>query len=201
MNLLKRISPRQSLLIIVLLTAVAVACDRPATEKVLMKTEMGDITLEIYPEKAPVTASNFLALVDQGVYTNAIFYRVVRMDNQPQNKVKIEVIQGGLFNDSIINRFTPIKHESTGQTGILHTDGVFSMARMEPGTASTEFFICVGNQPSLDYGGDRNPDGEGFAAFGRVSEGMDVVRKIQALPDSGQYLPDKVLINSIQKIR
>lgn len=201
MNLLKRISPRQSLLIIVLLTAVAVSCDRPATEKVLMKTEMGDITLEIYPEKAPVTASNFLALVDQGVYTNAIFYRVVRMDNQPQNKVKIEVIQGGLFNDSIINRFTPIKHESTGQTGILHTDGVFSMARMEPGTASTEFFICVGNQPSLDYGGDRNPDGEGFAAFGRVSEGMDVVRKIQALPDSGQYLPDKVLINSIQKIR
>lgn len=188
-------------MIIVLLTAVAVSCDRPATEKVLMKTEMGDITLEIYPEKAPVTASNFLALVDQGVYTNAIFYRVVRMDNQPQNKVKIEVIQGGLFNDSIINRFTPIKHESTGQTGILHTDGVFSMARMEPGTASTEFFICVGNQPSLDYGGDRNPDGEGFAAFGRVSEGMDVVRKIQALPDSGQYLPDKVLINSIQKIR
>lgn len=201
MNLLKRISPRQSLLIIVLLTAVAVACDRPATEKVLMKTEMGDITLEIYPEKAPVTASNFLALVDQGVYTNAIFYRVVRMDNQPQNKVKIEVIQGGLFNDSLINSFTPIEHESTGKTGILHTDGVISMARMEIGTASTEFFICVGNQPSLDYGGDRNPDGEGFAAFGRVSEGMDVVRKIQALPDSGQYLPDKVLINSMHKLR
>jgi len=202
MNFLKRrISPSLNLVIIALLAAVAVSCDRPATEKVLMKTEMGDITLELYPDKAPVTASNFLALVDQGVYTNAIFYRVVRMDNQPQNKVKIEVIQGGLFNDSLINSFTPIKHESTGQTGILHTDGVFSMARMEPGTASTEFFICVGNQPSLDYGGDRNPDGEGFAAFGRVSEGMDVVRKIQALPDSGQYLPDKVLINSIQKIR
>lgn len=202
MNFLKRrISPRPNLVIIVLLIAVAVSCDRPAMEKVLMKTELGDITLEIYPEKAPVTASNFLTLVDQGIYTNAIFYRVVRMDNQPQNKVKIEVIQGGLFNDSLINSFTPIKHESTGQTGILHTDGVISMARMEAGTASTEFFICVGNQPSLDYGGDRNPDGVGFAAFGKVSEGMDVVRKIQALPDSGQYLPDKLLIYSIQKIR
>jgi peptidyl-prolyl cis-trans isomerase A (cyclophilin A) len=202
MNFLKRsILARQRLLIFVLLAAVVVSCDHPAMEKVLMRTEMGDITLEIYPDKAPVTASNFLALVDQGVYTNAVFYRVVRMDNQPQNKVKIEVIQGGLFNDSLINNFTPIEHESTGETGILHTDGVISMARMEPGTASTEFFICVGNQPSLDYGGDRNPDGEGFAAFGRVSEGMDVVRKIQILPDSGQYLPDKVLINSMQKIR
>ena len=72
------------------------------------------------------------------------------------------------------------------------------MARNEPGTASTEFFICVGDQPSLDFGGDRNPDGQGFAAFGKVSRGMEVVRAIQALPDSGQYLSDPVLIKKME---
>lgn len=194
-------SPKFYLIVFFLLSAVLVSCDRSAMEKVIIKTTLGDITLEIDPGRAPVTASNFLALVEQGVYTNAIFYRVVRMDNQAQNNVKIEVIQGGLFHDSLINIYPTIEHESTLRTGILHSDGVISMARNEPGTASTEFFICVGDQSSLDYGGKRNPDGEGFAAFGRVSEGMEVVRLIQTLPDSGQYLIDKVLIKSMQKIR
>jgi peptidyl-prolyl cis-trans isomerase A (cyclophilin A) len=146
-----------------------------------------------------LTASNFLSLVDRGVYTNACFYRVVRPDNQPLNPVKIEVIQGGLFEDDLVNAHSPIAHETTGVTGILHTDGVISMARDEPGTASTEFFICIGDQPSLDFGGDRNPDGQGFAAFGKVTAGMDVVRKIQSLPDSGQYLVDRVLILGMER--
>ncbi|MDX2429477.1 MAG: peptidylprolyl isomerase [Bacteroides sp.] len=180
-----------------ILLAGLVACDRSAQENVVIRTELGDITLKIETEKAPVTASNFLSLVDQGVYTGAVFYRVVRPDNQPDSPVKIEVIQGGLFDDDMIDSYTPIEHESTKHTGILHTDGVISMARMEPGTASTEIFICVGDQPSLDYGGGRNPDGAGFAAFGKVSEGMDVVRRIQALPDSGQYLIKQVIIDSI----
>lgn len=183
--------------VLIILSAGLVACDRSARESVVIRTELGDITLEIETEKAPVTASNFLSLVDQGVYTGAIFYRVVRPDNQPDSPVKIEVIQGGLFDDDMIDSHTPIEHESTKHTGILHTDGVISMARMEPGTASTEIFICVGDQPSLDYGGGRNPDGAGFAAFGTVSEGMDVVRRIQALPDSGQYLIKQVIIDSI----
>lgn len=183
--------------VLIILSAGLVACDRSAQESVVIRTELGDITLKIETEKAPVTASNFLSLVDQGVYTGAIFYRVVRPDNQPDSPVKIEVIQGGLFDDDMIDSYTPIEHESTKHTGILHTDGVISMARMEPGTASTEIFICVGNQPSLDYGGGRNPDGAGFAAFGKVSEGMDVVRRIQALPDSGQYLIKQVIIDSI----
>jgi peptidyl-prolyl cis-trans isomerase A (cyclophilin A) len=168
---------------------------------VIFHTELGEMTVEIYTDRAPVTAENFLSHVKQGHYTNSIFYRVVRMDNQPGNPVKIEVIQGGLFNDEVLDTITPIRHESTEETGILHTDGIISMARNEPGSASTEFFICIGDQPSLDSGGKRNPDGQGFAAFGKVIKGMDVARAIQALPDEGQFLKEKVRILEISLIR
>ena len=177
------------------------SCSLAGQEKVLIRTSLGDIEVEVYSGLAPVTASNFLSQVDAGTYTNSVFYRVVRMDNQAQNKVKIEVIQGGLFEDELINKYTPIVHETTDLTGIKHTDGVISMARMEPGTASTEIFICIGVQPSLDAGGDRNPDGAGFAAFGKVVSGMDVVRAIQALPDEGQYLLDPVSIHEISRLK
>ena len=176
-----------------------VACDRPVP-MVLIRTELGDISVEINQEQAQVTAGNFLAHVEQGDYTNSIFYRVVRLDNQAQNMVKIEVIQGGLFDDEVLDTITPIRHESTQETGILHSDGVISMARMDPGSASTEFFICIGDQPSLDYGGKRNPDGQGFAAFGKVIKGMDVVRAIQAQADEGQYLKEQVKILKISLI-
>ena len=188
---------RFCLWILVILIIGPVSCDRSSTERVMMVTEKGNIILQIELEKAPVTSSNFLSLVEKRVFDGAIFYRVVRPDNQPHSPVKIEVIQGGLFHDSLIAIHTAIEHETTGMTGILHTDGVISMARMEPGSASTEIFICVGDQPSLDYGGDRNPDGAGFAAFGKVTEGMDVVRSIQALPNSGQYLIEPVRIDSV----
>ena len=187
------------LITLIMTMAAPVSCDRPAT-MVLMSTDLGDITLELYPDKAPVTVNNFLTHVEKGDYTNSLFYRVVRMDNQPQSQVKIEVIQGGLFFDEVVDTITPIIHETTLQTGILHTDGVISMARNEPGSASTEFFICIGDQPSLDFGGDRNPDGHGFAAFGKVKRGMDVARTIQQLPDEDQYLKEKVLIRSISVI-
>jgi peptidyl-prolyl cis-trans isomerase A (cyclophilin A) len=139
--------------------------------------------------------------VERGSYTNSMFYRVVRMDNQSRNQVKIEVIQGGLFHDEVLDTIAPIRHEPTCETGILHTNGVISMARMEPGTASTEFFICIGDQPSLDFGGLRNPDGQGFAAFGKVVEGMEVARAIQALPDEGQYLKEPLTIREIILVR
>ena len=144
--------------------------------KVQMKTELGDIVVEINTLNAPVTAYNFLDHVESGTYENSIFYRVVRLDNQPDNDVKIEVIQGGVFTEIKIDRMQPIIHESTNITGLKHLNGTLSMARMEPGTASTEFFICVGDQPELDYGGKRNPDGQGFAAFGKVVSGMGRVR-------------------------
>lgn len=174
-----------------------IQCNRSTYPSVLISTDRGEITVELYPDKAPITARNFISLVEQGVYTSSSFYRVVRMDNQPQSKVKIEVIQGGLFDDLLINKHPAISHETTEITGIKHMDGVISMARMEPGSASTEIFICVGDQPSLDYQGKRNPDGQGFAAFGKVTQGMEVVRAIQALPDTGQYLIERVTINGI----
>ncbi|MQY78494.1 MAG: peptidylprolyl isomerase [Bacteroidetes bacterium] len=130
-----------------------------------------------------------------------IFYRVVRLDNQPNNKIRIEVIQGGLFDDELSEGLPPIEHETTEITGILHKDGVISMARSTPGTASSEFFICIGDQPELDYNGKRNPDGQGFAAFGKVIKGMEVVRKIQNLQDKNQYLVSPVEIAKIEKVK
>ena len=196
-------SVKNSLVLSVSLLAfvLLISCHRSEYPLVLINTDLGAITLEVYPDKAPITANNFLRLLEQDVYTDAIFYRVVRMDNQPDNEVRIEVIQGGLFEDDIIEGFPAIAHETTEMTGILHKDGVISMARLGPGTASTEFFICVGDQPSLDYGGERNPDGQGFAAFGQVVKGMDVVREIQAMPDSGQMLLKPVKILKIEVVR
>jgi len=165
-----------------------------------IKTEIGSIIIEIYSERAPVTSENFLKYIINDKFESASFYRVVRMDNQPNNDIKIEVIQGGLGFDVEDSPFPPIRHETTKETGILHENGTFSMARAEPGTASSEFFICIGDQPELDYGGKRNPDGQGFAAFGKVIEGMDVVKEIQNLPDNGQMLREEVKIESIKII-
>jgi peptidyl-prolyl cis-trans isomerase A (cyclophilin A) len=160
--------------------------------RVKIETVLGNIIVEIDTIKAPVTATNFLKHVAEETYKDALFYRVVRMDNQPQNDVKIEVIQGGVFTEVRFEKIMPIAHETTQATGIKHLDGTISMARMEPGTASTEFFICINNQPELDFGGKRNPDGQGFAAFGKVIRGMDVVREIQKQKDKGQTLIEKI---------
>jgi len=168
---------------------------------VIMETEAGEIVLEIDTVHAPVTAKNFLDHALSGTFENAVFYRVVRMDNQPQNKIRIEVIQGGLFDESRLQEMQPIRHESTRETGLMHLNGTLSMARAEPGTASTEFFICIGDQPELDYGGKRNPDGKGFAAFGRVVRGMNVVRDIQMSEDKNQYLVEKIKISGVKVIR
>jgi peptidyl-prolyl cis-trans isomerase A (cyclophilin A) len=168
--------------------------------KAVFKTELGDIICEIDTVHAPVTSYNFLNQIKSGTFKNALFYRVVRPGNQPTSKTKIEVIQGGLYSDELVKKYQPIPHETTRQTGLKHLDGTLSMARNEPGTASTEFFICVGNQLELDFGGNRNSDGQGFAAFGKVIYGMDIVKKIQLQKDTNQYLvePVKILKMEIQ---
>lgn len=167
--------------------ALLAACGKaPADNKVLvrMQTDKGDIVIEVYPERAPLTSANFLAYVDGGLYDGAVFYRVTRPDNDPM----IEVVQGGLWApwregeegyDFVAPR-PEIAHETTETSGLSHTDGVVSMARGAPGTAASEFFISVGDNKELDFAGARNPDGQGFAAFGRVVAGMDVVRAIQS---------------------
>jgi peptidyl-prolyl cis-trans isomerase A (cyclophilin A) len=154
---------------------------------VIIQTPLGSMEVELDTVRAPVTGRNFLRYVDQGSYRGGRFYRTVRLDNQPEAGVKIEVIQGGL--DSLRTKdFPPIKLERTTETGLSHRDGTISMARDGPDTATSEFFICIGNQPELDFGGKRNPDGQGFAAFGRVVRGMEVARQIQTARAKGQRL-------------
>ena len=184
---------------IFLLVFLLSACGTPYP-RILMETEMGEITLEVYTDKAQMTASNFLTYIDENRFEGAVFYRVVRSDNQPGDSIRIAVIQGGLYEDDHPAMLPPIAHETTQQTGILHKDGVISMARWHPGTATSEFFICVGDQPELDYKGRRNPDEQGFAAFGKVIAGMDVVIKIHQLPVEGQYLDPTVKILKISRL-
>lgn len=179
------------------------------TVKVKLETTMGDIHIDLYADKAPITVSNFLRYIDGGHFNGGAFYRVVRMNNQEQNNIKIEVIQGGMSGNSDISVFEPIKLERTNMTGIKHEDGTISMARGGPDTAGSEFFICINDQPSLDFGGMRNPDGQGFAAFGKVTKGMDVVRAIQNVktdtPEgeleytSGQRVLEPVMFKSFSR--
>lgn len=198
-------------LLAILFTVSSISVSAAETITLIMKTSAGDVSLELYPEAAPVTVENFLKYVDGNYYDDGHFYRVVRMDNQVQNKIKIEVIQGGMGMEETDSPFAPIRLETTASTGILHKDGVISMGRGEPDSATSEFFICVNDQPELDFGGQRNPDGQGFAAFGKVVSGMDIVRMIQNMstvqPEgeeleytSGQILVDPVVILEIDRI-
>ncbi|BDC49204.1 peptidyl-prolyl cis-trans isomerase [Bryobacterales bacterium F-183] len=166
-------------------------------QTVVIETSLGEIEVVLDPAKAPNTVRNFLQYVDSGRYNGGRFHRTVLMDNQPQSPVKIEVIQGGTKPGSASE--PAIALERTNVTGLKHLDGVISMARSGPDTATSDFFICIGDQPELDFGGKRNPDGQGFAAFGRVTRGMDVVRKIQRSPHDGQKLTPPVEILSIRK--
>jgi peptidyl-prolyl cis-trans isomerase A (cyclophilin A) len=173
--------------------------------RVVIETTMGQIEVEVYPERAPVSAGNFLAYVDKGLWKGASFYRVVRPDND--RTPAITVIQGGLMRDEA--PLPPIVHETTARTGLRHTDGVLSWARDKPGTAGSEFFISIGDNPSLDFAGARNPDGQGFATFGRVVRGMAVVRAIDALRDPrtpsdfmpGQELAHPVAITAVRRVK
>jgi len=165
-------------------TASALVSTQSNAVRVRVQTELGDIVIEVDPLRAPLTTANFLKYVDGGHYDGGVFHRTVTMDNQPESTVKIEVIQAGVNPDRAKEGFAAIQLERTSVTGILHKDGVVSMARGAPDSATSGWFVCINDQPSLDFGGNRNPDGQGFAAFGRVITGMDVVRKIQAAPSS-----------------
>ena len=183
---MRAVRPIVTLLAIAAIVGVALIA-RPAAQmsvRAIVQTELGDIVLEIDTKRAPNTAANFLRYLDAGHYDGGTFHRTVKMDNQPDSPVKIEVIQAGVNADRATDGFPAIPIERTSVTGLRHTDGAISMARGQPDSATSGWFICVNDQPSLDFGGARNPDGQGFAAFGRVVKGMDVVRKIQHAPNT-----------------
>ncbi|MGI9531548.1 peptidylprolyl isomerase [Lutimonas sp.] len=163
-----------------------------------ISTSMGDIDVALYQKKAPITVANFLRYVDANLYQNSSFFRVCTPENEADREIKIQVIQGGDVPEN--EQFEAIEIETTEKTGILHKNGTLSMARAEPNSATCSFFICIGDQASLDYGGQRNPDGQGFAAFGQVLKGMELVKKIQDEKDDGQYLVNPIIINSIKRI-
>lgn len=171
---------------------------RDTTVTVNINTELGNIKAILFIKQAPVTCANFLKYVEMAGEWGGTFYRTVTMANQPDNKVKIEVIQGGFDPESIApDQIQPLPLERTTKTGLFHKDGTLSMARNDPDSGTTEFFICIGDQPALDFGGKRNPDGQGFAAFGQVTDGMEIVKKIQAAPADGQTLTPPVMILNI----
>lgn len=171
-----------------------------ASVRVLIVTEVGEIEVEIDIQRAPITAENFLHYVDAGDYDGGQFHRTVTLANQPENDVKIEVVQASVAEARKSGESAPIPLERTTKTGLSHVDGAISMARGDPDSATSSFFLCIGDQRELDFGGKRNPDGQGFAAFGRVVSGMDVVRKIQASPREEQRLTPPVRIRSVRRI-
>ncbi|MCD6346241.1 MAG: peptidylprolyl isomerase, partial [Bacteroidales bacterium] len=162
-----------------------------------IQTSKGNIVVELYLDKAPITAGNFLNLVKDGVYEGASFYRSVRPGNE-RNPISISVVQGGIQHKEGHARVQSIEHENTDMTGIKHLDGTMSMARGRPGSASSEFFICMGDQPELDIRGRRNADGQGFAAFGQVIDGYKVLQDIWGSPAIGESLDPRIIISNIK---
>jgi peptidyl-prolyl cis-trans isomerase A (cyclophilin A) len=171
--------------------------------KVKITTPLGDIVVAVDLEHAPISATNFLAYVDQGLLEGTTIHRIVSMENQPDTvPAKIEVIQFGhlIQVDHYPTPLPYIAHEPTSKTGLRHRDGTLSMARFAPGSASSGFFICVGDQPELDEGGKRQPDGQGFAAFGWVEEGMDVVRALHAKAESSDNMVHPIPLLSVSRV-
>ncbi|MXX74869.1 MAG: peptidylprolyl isomerase [Holophagales bacterium] len=184
------------------------------TVGVVLETALGEIEVLVYPDRAPISANNFQAWVEGGHYEGATFYRVTRPDNTTGPN-PIQVVQGGLVGETLRRGessppgggpIPPIAHETTDTTGILNERGTIAYARLEPGTADSEFFFNVADNPALDTGNTtRQPDGQGYATFGRVVRGMEILEEIQGLPTlaeagsevtRGQMLEQPVVIRS-----
>jgi peptidyl-prolyl cis-trans isomerase A (cyclophilin A) len=176
---------------------------QPGEVAVRLETSFGSIVLAIDTTHAPVTAANFLKYVDGGFYDGGRFHRATRPDNYtavPPNRPMMEIIQGGINPERRSSAFPPIPLERTSVTGLKHVRGTVSMARGNAAdTATSDIFILLDDQPSLDFGGKRFDDGQGGAAFGRVISGLDVVRKIQQQPVQGQNLTPPVPIVSAKR--
>lgn len=188
-------------------TSEAPAAAQPAPPtyamvNVVIRTSMGDVTLALEKERAPLTTANFLRYVDQKRFDGATFYRAVKLDDEG----RYGLVQGGLKGDPK-KVLKPVKHEAPFNTGLSNVNGAVSMARGAPGTAASDFFIVVGDLVSLD--GKPDSDDPGYAVFGHVSDGMDVVKKIMEAPRAldapdpamkGQMIAAPVRIQSVRRL-
>ena len=194
-----------SFFVALLWPALAVAQDvesaQPALPRVTLETSAGRVVIEVDDRAAPITGANFLKYVDEGRLDGTTFYRAMR------SAPGMGLVQGGTNNDPA-RLLPPIAHEPTTQTGLSHVDGAVSMARYAPGSATGDFFVSVGATPSYDAGRPFSIDADGFAVFGRVVEGMDVVRGILVAPTSptegegvmrGQMLDPRIVIVSARR--
>jgi peptidyl-prolyl cis-trans isomerase A (cyclophilin A) len=173
---------RRHLLAAAAALAAGPARAQPTRTRVRLQTDKGVIVVELADDKAPITVANFLRYVDAGRMNGAEFYRASRAPGAPT----VGIIEGGLEDPAKL--YPPIAHESTLATGLKHLDGTISMARFAPGTATSDFTICCGDAPYLDAHPESPGDNVGFAAFGQVTEGMDVARAILAMPTTGKAL-------------
>lgn len=186
--------------LLILVSLFACKGSNSTSPHVVVNTSMGNILIELYPEKAPKTVAAFLKNVDAAVYDSGSFYRVLKIDGM-EPAYNSGLIQGGIYKkkSAEIESLPTIPHESPRQTGLTHTSGIVSMARTTVGSATSEFFICIGDQQQYDSSSRTNPDGQGFAAFGKVIEGMSVVRQIQNERNSGDQFDRPIIIQSIRR--
>ena len=187
----------------IILAVIFLSCNQATDENphIRIITSLGDIEVELYPKQAPKTVAAFLSYVDSGFYKNSSFYRVLLTEGFSTD-ANIGLIQGGIWqtNETQHPAVPGIVHESTRETGLSHTSGTISLARTAPGTANTEFFICIGDQTQFDFGNNAAGDSLGFAAFGRVSEGMATARKIQLERKHDQHFDQKIIIQNIERL-
>ena len=180
-----------------------ISCNQPHYKNphVIIETRLGNIEVELFADKAPKTVAAFLSYVDAGFYNNTSFYRVLKTEELPTN-TNTGIIQGGMWQTNPTKKISipGIEHETTKLSGLTHQSGTISLARLAPGTANTEFFICIVDQSPLDFGRRGTEDGQGYAAFGQVFEGMSIVRKIQAQKSHGDKFDEKIEINKITRL-
>ena len=186
-----------------LICIAILSCNHPDYKNphVIIQTRLGDIEVELFADKAPKTVAAFLSSVDSGFYNNTSFYRVLKTEELPTT-TNTGIIQGGMWQTNPSKKITiaGIEHETTKLSGLTHQSGTISLARLAPGTANTEFFICIGDQSPLDFGRRGTEDGQGYAAFGEVFEGMSIVRKIQAQKSHGDKFDEKIEIKKITRL-
>jgi len=180
-----------------------ISCSQPAYKNphVIIETQLGDIEVELFPDQAPKTVAAFLSYIDSGLYNSTSFYRVLKSDAFASDN-NTGVIQGGLWQTKPDKKVTipGIEHETTQKSGLTHQSGIISLARTTPGSANTEFFICIGDQSPLDFGRRGTEDGQGYAAFGKVFKGMDIVRKIQSKKSHGDKFDQAIPISRISRL-